>query len=251
MKDYYEILGVSPEATAEEIKSAFEGIIKRLTSEQNADSYRHLAEAEESFAVLSNPAARHQYDGFCRLRRQLRKDKYDGLDSGRSGPVIGAPKATGETDEDYAAMPDFESWLEEESGFDLSELLEMLGENLKNLSFELSGHETVFQNTTPSDVYVDLELKKNEIGRKKYKFLEYRRYVVCPVCRGQVKKEGQNCSRCLGRGRLMAKRRIEIKIPGRIKNNLKLQVRGEGHQNIGGQPAGDLFVRILIKNKEK
>ena len=65
-KDYYEVLGVSKNATDSEIKSAFRKLAKKyhpdVSKEENAEEL--FKECQEAYAVLSDPGKRQQYDQF-------------------------------------------------------------------------------------------------------------------------------------------------------------------------------------------
>ncbi len=78
MKDYYKILGVSPSATAEEIKSAYRRLALKYHPDRNPDdpyAEEKFKEISEAYAVLIDPVKRRQYDE-ARLRKEKERFSY-------------------------------------------------------------------------------------------------------------------------------------------------------------------------------
>lgn len=71
-RDYYEVLGVSRNASEKEIKSAYRKLAKKYhpdSNQGNQDAENKFKEASEAYSVLSDPEKRKQYDqfGLCGL----------------------------------------------------------------------------------------------------------------------------------------------------------------------------------------
>ena len=66
-RDYYEVLGVSKDASDSDLKKAFRSLARKYHPDKNPDdpdSERMFKEVQEAYAVLSNPDQRRQYDMF-------------------------------------------------------------------------------------------------------------------------------------------------------------------------------------------
>ena len=70
-KDYYQVLGVGREASADEVKKAWRKLARRHHPDvnQQADAAARMSELNEAYAVLSDPERRAAYDALVRQRR--------------------------------------------------------------------------------------------------------------------------------------------------------------------------------------
>lgn len=268
-KNYYAILGVSPEASEEEVKAAFERL--KVNQPQTGSAW---PEVEEAYEVLSDPQARQEYHRLYKIFDKA-NDRFDGFDWSQTGEMgfRGLPRAPKTT-----AVP-----LEET--FDLEWELDNLDEEaVRNLLQSLQatiagwfqGKDAVSTSESKDkNIYLDLSLKPEARTHGSYHALDYHCYIVCsdcqgsgsyrgrplakcPVCFKRSKKDcavcagvGQypeeNCPKCKGEGRVMARRQVEVKVPKKIEHNSIIQVKGAGHRGFRGLPNGDLFVKILVQ----
>ncbi len=74
------------------------------------------------------------------------------------------------------------------------------------------------------------------------------RYVVCPECKGQGKIPEKPCNVCSGEGRLKEDQKIELNIPAGVDSGQVLKLEGAGDAGIRGGRAGDLYIKVLVKN---
>lgn len=286
-KDYYSVLGVSPEASEEEIRMAFEKLSVRL--EQNVHEDQLLAEAEEAYLVLSDPRSRAEYNKLYRMLGGTQRG-YDGLDSVRAshGVIKGweARGARGEAPEmltdPLKESLDLELDLGDLDNPTINDLIMALKNTVLNL---LNGREHlpqdgVVRHLDNAHIYLDMPLHTREIKPHAYKFLDYHCYIRCADCGGRGSRAGaplvdclacfnlknkeqclvcaglgkypeENCPRCKGEGRVMARRQAEVKIPSNIKHHAIIQVAGAGHRGFRGQKNGDLFIKVLLANNKK
>lgn len=268
-KDYYDILGISPAASPEEVGSAFRQALAKLESSELSEE--KVAELEEAYLVLSDSGLREDYNRFYRLLKGAGLFS-DGLDWSK-----------------FEKREDREGDGEEGEGWPEEEILKNIWPALKkdflawwpegDASWPLSW----LDKKDKDDVEMDLTLKPEETGRIKEKLLAYdcfspcpdcsgtgsergRELVVCAVCLNRAAKiEGRaclvcaglgkypekNCLRCKGAGRVLTRKLVEIKIPDKIKAGDILRVAGAGNRGFRGKKSGDLLVRVLLASSEQ
>lgn len=176
----------------------------------------------------------------------MKEDKnFDGLDISKISPegLIGVTAAGKNTEGGHnleLAMEDPEGILPE----DFSEIFQAAIKNIINAGSQLksiSSQEENFKNG--GDIFLDLAVNSRQAEKGGYIPLEYQRYILCSQCDEAVKRiKAGSCLKCEGIGRVMASRRVEVKVPKNIQAGEVLKVANEGHV-----PGGDLFVKIVIR----
>lgn len=243
-KDYYAILGISSSASQEEIQKAYERMM--AASDRSSKSLEIKVDIEEAYFVLSNRQTRSQYDKICSNAASLAKN-FDGFDSSKTiqGNFIGT---AGPSDQTASAKNIFG-----DLNIDLEDPEEMLPENFAEI-FQ-SAIKNIFhaadQAKDGGDIFLDLPVSVQKVKKGGYLPLEYQRYIHCSLCgqsdlrRLDNKKlmEAPSCPKCAGTGRVMAFRRVEVKIPKNVSDGAVLQIANEGHA-----PAGNLFVKIVFRD---
>ncbi len=261
MKDYYKILGVSKNASQDEIKKAYRKLAHKYHPDKGGDE-KKFKEINEAYQVLSNKEKRAQYDKFGRT--------FEGASPGGGGFGF-----------------DFSGWQGREGGFDfefgdLSDVFEeFFGGGFSARKKDLKRGK---------DIQVDIEMDLEDVLRDQQKEILLRKYIVCPRCQGtgaepgtrlnecfscrgtgqvqQIKKtffgtvtryvvcpecggEGfrpeKPCNVCKGEGRIMGEERITMTIPAGVDSNQVLKVKGKGDAGRKKGAAGDLYLRIFIK----
>ncbi len=261
MTNYYDTLGVSKNASDDEIKKAFRKLAHKYHPDKGGGDEKKFKEINEAYQVLSDKEKRHQYDQFGQT--------YSGQGSGqRQGQGFGGFDFSGFSSQGGSA-----------SGFE-DIFADMFG----------GGGRSHGRSRAGSDIQVDVEITFEEMVKGAKKELRLRKLSYCDVCHGTGGKPGvkesscadcqgsgqiqstvqtifgafaqmKTCERCFGRGktyaekcrechgagRLQKEEQVTIEIPAGIRDEQTLSVRGGGAAGEHGAPAGDLFVNIHIR----
>jgi len=73
---------------------------------------------------------------------------------------------------------------------------------------------------------------------------------VCPSCRGSGELVGDPCHVCVGEGRTVARRKLQVKIPAGVDEGTRIRVAGEGEAGIRGAASGDLYIFVHMKRHQ-
>jgi molecular chaperone DnaJ len=261
-RDYYEVLGVSKEASKSEIKDAYRKLAMQYHPDRNkaADAEEKFKEISEAYAVLSDDQKRQQYDtlghaGFD--QRYTPEDIFRGADFESIFRDIGF--GFGDLFRTFFGGGFGGGGFRERSnrGQDLGYELEItLEEAAKGTEKEI-----VVPRTEKCDVCsgsgatpgtsVKTCPKCNGTGKirnmRKNSFLMYVQVTPCAECRGRGTLIESPCKKCHGLGLTRKRRKIDVKIPEGIDEGYQLRLRGEGEAAPNGGDPGDLYVLVHIK----
>lgn len=259
MTNYYDILGVSQDATKDEIKSAFRKKARTLHPDVNK-----APDAEEKFKELGQA-----YETLMDDNKRATYDRYgeDGLKNAgfdTSGPFAGG----------FGDLNDiFNSFFGGFGGFGFGGGVDpnapQRGDDLR-YDLEITFKEAVF-GATKEIKFDHLEICSECGGTGAARGSQpvtcptchgtgqvqtvtrtplgaISQISVCPDCRGTGKKIGTPCSACKGYGKVEKEKKIEIKIPAGVDNLSKIRVSQEGDAGTNGGPAGDLYVVLRVKS---
>lgn len=257
-KDYYEVLGVSKNATDTEIKSAFRKLAKKYHPDVNKepDAAEKFKEAQEAYAVLSDENKRRQYD-------QYGHAAFDQMNGGAGfdfsdfdfGDIFEGLFGSGFGSFGFGGSRGRSSQSRARKGAD--RLIHM------NLTFE----EAVFG--TKKDIKLDISDKCDECNGKGGKgeskcstchgsgtvTTEQRTILgsfmtksACPHCGGKGVTYDTTCSKCRGKGTVKKSTTIEVKIPAGVDTGNQLRLSGKGDAGINGGPNGDLYLEFQVKD---
>jgi molecular chaperone DnaJ len=256
-RDYYEVLGVSKTASADEIKSAFRKLAKQYHPDVNKapDAAEKFKEAQEAYAVLSDETKRKQYDQF-----------------GHAAFSNNAGSSSGGYDF---------------SGFDFSDIFDgIFGESGFGFNFG-GGRSSKSRATKGRDRLININLTFEEAvfgckksltidstdscpecngkGGKGVKtcsnchgsgtvtseqrtlFGSFMSKTTCPSCGGTGEIYETTCSNCRGTGRIKAKKELEVKIPAGVDTGNQLRLAGKGEAGTNGGPNGDIYLEFQVK----
>lgn len=263
-KDYYEVLGIKKDASADEIKTAF----RRQAIEHHPDrggDEEKFKELNEAYEVLKDPEKRKRYDqfghagvggnpndfagGFGGAYSQGQNMNFDFGDLGL-GDIFSSFFGGNQGGQSQRARRgnDIESRIEisfEQAVFGteipLSLNLEDTCEHCKGTTAE-PGFEL---KTCPT-----CQGKGQVVNVTRTIFGNIQQATVCPECSGTGKIPEKICSVCHGKGTVLKKVDLNLKIPAGIEDGSTIRLREHG-EAIANGPKGDLYVNIRVKPDKK
>jgi molecular chaperone DnaJ len=244
MADHYETLGVSRDASAEELKSAYRSKARKYHPDANPDNpeaAEHFKEVNLAYEVLSDPQKREHYDAFGDDRfgatgfsdfggiSDLFSTFFGGQRAGSRGPSRGADvlAEVGLTLEEAAAGVDREVELET-----LVECDECNGSGAAPGTFP----------TRCSDCGGTGETRQV----RRTVFGNVMTATTCPTCRGSGEEISNPCERCSGAGRVRERGLLTVHVPPGVDDGAQLRVTGRGQAGVRGGRSGDLYVAVNI-----
>lgn len=252
-RDYYEILGVSRDATADEIKKVYRKLALQYHPDRNpGDKHAEekFKEAAEAYAVLSDGEKRAQYDQFGHSLGGRGFQGFEGFEES----FRGFGDIFGDLFEDFfGASSSRGRGARSRRGADLEMSVEISLEEVfkgKEAALEIPRRETCGECEGSGAEPGSKKIPCRDCGgrgeiRFTQGFFTMRR--TCPRCRGEGEKIEKPCLRCHGGGRVQKTRKLNIKIPAGIDSDAQLKVTGEGEAGDRGGGRGDLYIHIRVK----
>jgi molecular chaperone DnaJ len=264
MSNYYETLGVSKTASADEIKKAY----RKLAHEHHPDKgskgdAEKFKAVNEAYQVLSNTDKRSQYDQFGQTFDQ----------AGRSGQGFGGFSGQGGFD-----FNDFAQDFGGEDAFDIFSSI-FGGQTRTRQSRRKRGIDLEMELSLTFEEAVFGMEKKLEIEKKDKcevcsgsgaepdskvvtcpkchgagQIQTHRRTIlgqiasvsVCDECEGSGKIPERACKECQGSGIQKREKTLEVKIPAGVDDGMRIRVSGEGEVGYKGSSSGDLYLRLNV-----
>lgn len=266
MADYYEVLGISKSATAEEIKKAYRKRALESHPDRNPNdpqAEQRFKQVSEAYEALSDPQKREIYDRY-------------GAEGLKGAGVGGAPGGAGFASMDEALRTfmgafggmgldsvfgsffggegEFEGGGGARKGASKRAVIDVTFEEAaKGVEKEIAISNLVPCATcggsgaaSPSGVQTCARCGgQGQIFQSRGFFSMSS---VCPSCNGQGRTITDPCTACRGKGRSKEKQQISIRIPAGVDDGMRLRMAGKGDAGEGGGPPGDLYVDIRLKS---
>ena len=254
MKDYYQILGVSKDASQEEIKKAYYRLAHKYHPDKGGDKEK-MKEINEAYQTLSDKEKRAQYDRFGQTGEGFDKNWDFGWVWGNEFDL----EDLGEMFDDFFSFGGARTTRKRnlKRGQDIKIDMEIpLEATLSNINKKINLYKQIICprcNGTGGEP--DTPIKEcstcrgvGQVQQVKKTFLgSFTRWTICPECNGEGQKPETPCNVCKGEGRVKDKENIEILIPAGIDTNQVIRFAKKGDAGIRGGEPGDLFVRVFVK----
>ena len=251
-RDYYEILGVSRTASAEEIKRAYRRLARKYHPDVNKEpgAEDRFKEINEAYEVLSDERKRARYDRFG----------HAGVQNGGVG--------TGFEGFGFGIDDIFESFF---GGMRTSASARRRPKRGQDLRYDLTitFEEAVF------GCEKEIEVSRSETcptchgsgakpgttpvrcrecgGTGEVRYVQHSilgsfvNVTTCPRCRGTGEEIPTPCPTCMGRKRVLQTRHLSVRIPAGVDDGTRIRLTGEGEPGTNGGPPGNLYVFVRVK----
>ena len=260
-RDYYDVLGVSKDASEQDIKRAFRRLAKEYHPDLNKgpDAEAKFKEAQEAYAVLSDENKRKQYDQFG----------HAAFEQGGPGGGFGAGGF------------DF-------SGFDFSDIFDNMFGGRDFFGGRTSSRRTNIRRGSDKLMRINLSFDEAVYGTKKDIDLDYYEEcknchgnggtgektcdkchgsgtitaqqntlfgsfltkTTCDVCDGTGKTYSKICNDCRGKGHKKVSKTISVSIPKGVDTGERLRIPGKGGVGSHGGKNGDLYLEFVVRDHE-
>ncbi len=251
MEDYYDILGVSKNASKEDVKKAYRKLAHKHHPDKGGDEAK-FKKVNEAYQVLSNDKKREQYDMF-----------------GKAGPSSG-----------FGGFSGGGGFSSSDFGFDVGDIFEEMfgfgnrsgrssrrrsGEDIKiDISIPLSKVMTGEERTVSILKFVPCKACSSSGVAKGYSKKRCPQCggsgrvtktvmgmistsTVCPSCKGEGEVPEKNCPSCKGEGRVKEKETIQFSVPAGISSGQTIRISGKGNVGVRGSEPGDLLVEVTVE----
>jgi len=274
MRDYYDILGVTKNASQEEIKKAYYRLAHKYHPDKGGGDEQKFKEISQAYAVLSDKEKRDQYD------------KFGSTFEGGGPQGQGWPGGGFDFNWFWGQQPFGQGQNNQGFEFDFGDLDEVIGEVFGfgrrasrkagqkkgkdisidteiNLEDTLKGSQRVVHlekmNVCPrcrgSGAEPDTKTKKcptcggsGQVQEVKRSFFgSYTQTAACPQCNGTGSIPEKPCNVCKGEGRVKNSEEISFFVPAGVDTGQIVKIEGKGEAGKRGMKSGDLYIRIFVK----
>lgn len=271
-RDYYEILGIDRNADDATIKQAYRQLAIKYHPDRNPgdkQAVERMKEINEAYAILSDPVKRQQYDryGHRGLEGYTAEDIFGGIDFGSIFREFGLRDIFSDFgfgsfgrdifDDFFGLSATKARELGARKGADLQYDMEIdLEEAFLGVEKKISLPKTEVCSTCRGTGAAKGGLSACRecrgtgqiIREQRSGYSVFRQITTCPRCRGKGRIITSSCKECQGRGTIKLQKEITIQIPKGADTGHTIIVEGEGEPGSNGGAAGDLYIRLQVKD---
>lgn len=249
-RDYYEVLGVSKTASAEEIKKAYRRLAMKHHPDRNKGddgSEARFKEAKEAYEVLKDGDKRAAYDRFGHEGVRgaaggaggFGAEGFGDIFGDVFGDIFGGGRRGGGGPQVFRGA---------DLGYELKLDLEkaVAGDNVTidvptQISCDNCGGSGAKKGSEPIQCSTC-----GGVGQVRMQQGFFSIQQTCPACKGAGTTIADPCNACHGRGRVRKTRTLAVKVPAGVDDGDRIRLSGEGEAGRNGGPPGDLYVEIRV-----
>ncbi|MEI7749377.1 MAG: molecular chaperone DnaJ [Candidatus Moraniibacteriota bacterium] len=263
-KDYYAILGVSKDASQDDIKKAFRKLAHKHHPDKQGGNEAKFKEANEAYGTLSDPEKRKRYDQYGSAEGPAGFGGFSGgngaggfdfndfqfgggaggfedvfsdlFGGGFSGGRQRGPRAGSDIQVDVEI-----SFMDMVNGTERSMRLR---KTIVCSDCDGTGGKRGSKETTCSECGGAGQVRqtvRSMLGT-------FATVVPCPKCHGKGKRFAEDCPKCHGAGRVTGDEDVTVRIPAGIDDGQVISVSGKGAAGEPGGQSGDLYVNVHVKS---
>ena len=254
-KDYYEVLGLSRDASEEEIKKSYRKLAMKYHPDRNPDNPKaeeQFKEAKEAYETLSDDQKRAAYDQYGHAAFEHGGGAGAGFGGAGFGDAFGdifgdifggRGQGGGQRNNVYRGADlryNMEISLEDAAKGTETKIripVQSACETCKG-SGARPGTQPVTCTTCAGHGQVRMQQGFFSVQQ------------TCPKCHGNGKMVKDPCPTCSGAGRVKQNKTLSVKIPAGVDEGDRIRLTGEGEAGVNGGPTGDLYVVIHLKTHE-
>jgi len=223
-RDYYQVLGLSKSASADDIKKAYRRLARQVhpdlhSGSKKSEMEKKFKELNAAHEVLSDPDKRKKYDQYGANWEQAEAYEQARRQAGARGESGPETSFGGEGFSDI-----FEN------------LFKGRGRSGGGRGFAIQGE----------DLETEVQLTLAEVFTGVTKRIILQEPVTCPTCQGSGTLRGRPCPTCQGHGATLQPSTIEVRIPAGVQDGTRVRVAGKGQAGSNGGKPGDLYLRVAI-----
>lgn len=261
-RDYYDVLGVSKNASKDEIKSAYRKLAKQYHPDINkeAGAEEKFKEIQEAYDILYDDQKRATYDQFGHAAFDQNagaggnpfQGGFGGFQDVDLGDIFSSFFGGGRSQRRNPTGP--QKGADQVSRVRIDFMDAILGKKIQlqhtydekcstcDGTGAHSSNDIKTCSTCRGSGYV------NMTQQSLFGTIQTQR--SCPTCGGTGKEITHKCSKCGGSGYNRVKTTLDISIPAGINNGQHIRIPGKGEKGANGGPNGDLFIEVLVKNHD-
>jgi curved DNA-binding protein len=227
-QDYYEVLGVSRTATADDIKKAYRKLARKYHPDVNPGdktAEEKFKDLREAYEVLSDPEKRQRYDQLGANWKAgadfTPPPSWEGgrVEYGDFGDLFGAGHGPGSFSDFFETLFGARHGPRAGAGF------AMRGQ----------------------DVEAAIELSLEEAHHGTTRTITLQTTAMCPTCNGSGVRDKQPCATCQGAGMVTRPQTLDVTIPAGVRHGSVIRLAGQGEPGTGNAPAGDLLLHVQLR----
>lgn len=223
-RDYYQVLGLSKSASADDIKKAYRRLARQVhpdlhSGSKKSEMEKKFKELNAAHEVLSDPDKRKKYDQYGANWEQAEAYEQARRQAGARGESGPETSFGGEGFSDI-----FEN------------LFKGRGRSGGGRGFAIQGE----------DLETEVQLTLAEVFTGVTKRIILQEPVTCLTCQGSGTLRGRPCPTCQGHGATLQPSTIEVRIPAGVQDGTRVRVAGKGQAGTNGGKPGDLYLRVAI-----